>query len=488
MTPQERPSRDSDASVREKALWGLGGFGENMANSALASMVNAIYQVGYGLNPVVIGWVLASSRILDALTDPWMGNLTDNTRSRWGRRRPYVVLGAVALAVSFAFLWLPPAGLGPRGIAIYLGLAAFLFYLAFTVFIIPYSALGLEMVTGYQARTRLFVFRLVPAFLASLLVPTLYAAARSDLFGNNEMVGMRYIGIFIAGVILVTALPAGLFCRERYAHRAQEKIRLRDAIRETLGNRPFVILIGAVLLTFSGLFCAIIVYSNVNIYYICSGDKDLAGTIGMHIGITKGIGELLMLPVFTVLALRFQKHRLAAAGLVISAAGYLLSLVLFTPEKPYLLLAAYLPANLGLCACWLLNGSMMADVCDFDELQTGRRREGMFSAVFSICYKGGIALGALFGSYLLHWAGARGESDGTASVVFLAPEVIHQIRWAYALPPALCFAGAAFLMWRYPLTRQRMAEIRHTLDHRKPGQSPEPVRATKPRAGSNVSS
>jgi glycoside/pentoside/hexuronide:cation symporter, GPH family len=211
MSHEKKRPAAGDAPLHEKALWGLGGFGENMANSALTSLVNAIYQVGYGLNPVVIGWVLASSRIFDALTDPWMGNLTDNTRSRWGRRRPYVVVGAIALAVSFAFLWLPPAGLGPRGIAIYLGLAAFLFYLAFTVFIIPYSALGLEMVTDYQARTRLFVFRLIPAFLGSLLVPTLYAAARSDLFGNNEMVGMRYVGILIAAVILLTALPSGIF-------------------------------------------------------------------------------------------------------------------------------------------------------------------------------------------------------------------------------------------------------------------------------------
>ena len=466
MNSSDRPARDTDATVREKVLWGLGGFGENMANSALTSLVNAIYQVGYGINPVVLGWVLASSRILDALTDPWMGNLTDNTRSRWGRRRPYVVGGAIALAVSFAFLWLPPVGLGTTGIAIYLTVAAFLFYLAFTVFIIPYSALGLEMVTDYQARTRLFIFRLIPAFLGSLLVPTLYAAARSSWFGNNELLGMRYVGVFIAVVILVSALPSGLFCRERYAHREQEKIRLMEAVRETLRNRAFVTLIGAVLLTFIGLFCAIIVYSNLNIYFICRGDKDLSGSLGMQIGIIKGIGELLMLPLFTLLAVRFQKHRLAASGLGISATGYLLSMVLFTPESPYLLLAAYLPANLGLCACWLLNGSMMADVCDSDELATGRRREGMFSAVFSICYKGGIALGALFGSYLLQWAGARGETDATASVVHMTPEVVNHIRWAYALPPALCFVGAAFLMLRYPLTRARMAEIRRVLDTR----------------------
>lgn len=464
MSQQKKRPAAGDAPLHEKALWGLGGFGENMANSALTSLANAIYQVGYGLNPVVLGWVLASTRIFDALTDPWMGNLSDNTRSRWGRRRPYVVVGAIALAVSFAFLWLPPAGLGTTGISIYLALSAFVFYLSFTVFIIPYSALGLEMVTDYQARTRLFVFRLIPAFLASLLVPTLYAAARSSWFGNNELLGMRYIGVFIAGVILLTALPAGLFCRERYAERTQEKIHLWQAVRETLRNRAFITLLGAVLLTFLGLFCAIVVYSNLNIYYVCGGSKDRSASIGMHVGIIKGVGELLMLPLFTLLALRFQKHRLAAAGLLVSACGYLLSLVFFKPDNPYLQLVAYLPANLGLCACWLLNGSMMADVCDSDELTTGRRREGMFSAVFSVCYKGGIAAGALLGNYLLQWSGVRGESDSSASVVYLAPEVIGHIRWAYALPPALCFTGAAILMLRYPLTRARMLEIRRHLD------------------------
>lgn len=459
-------SRRGDAPVVEKALWGLGGFGENMANGALTSLANAIYQVGYGLNPATVGWILASSRVFDALTDPWMGNLSDNTRGRWGRRRPYVVIGAVALALSFAFLWLPPAGLGTTGIAVYLTAAAFLFYLAFTVYIIPYSALGLEMVTDYGARTRLFVFRLVPAFLGSLSVPTLYAAARSSVFGHNELVGMRYVGIFIAVVILLTALPAGLFCRERYADRAQERIRLWAAVRETLRNRAFLVLLGAVLLTFLGLFCAIIVYSNVNIYFLCGGDKDRSGEVGMHVGIIKGVGELLMLPLFSVLAARFQKHRVAAAGLATAAAGYVLSLVFFTPANPYLQLAAYLPANLGLCACWLLNGSMMADICDADEVATGRRREGMFSAVFSICYKGGIAAGALWGNYLLQWSGVRGESDAGASVVSLPPEVIGHIRMAYAVPPAVCFVAAAILMWRYPLTRERVAAIRATLDRR----------------------
>jgi GPH family glycoside/pentoside/hexuronide:cation symporter len=457
-----------DATVVEKSLWGLGGFGENMANNALPSLANVIYQVGYGLNPAVLGWVLASSRIFDALTDPFIGNLSDNARTRWGRRRPFVVVGAVLLAITFALLWLPPAGLSATGIAVYLTIAAFMFYLAFTIFVIPYSALGLEMVTGYEARTRLYVFRLVPAFLASLLVPTLYKFARSDFFGGNEMVGMRYIGVGIAVVILLTALPAGFFCRERQvaASRAREKSSLMGAVRETLGNRAFVILLGAVFLTFFGLFSAVIVYSNVNMYYIGGGDKDASGDIGANVGVIKGLGEIAMLPVIAFLARRFQKHRLAAAGLVVAAVGYLSSWFFFTPSSPYLQLVAYLPANLGLCACWMLNGSMMADICDSDELATGKRREGMFSAVFSICYKAGIASGALFGNYLLQWSGVRGETDAAANIVQLAPGAISNIRAAYLLPSALSFLGAAGFMIAYPLTRARMKSIRDALEAR----------------------
>jgi glycoside/pentoside/hexuronide:cation symporter, GPH family len=464
--PPPEKSTGRDATLMEKSLWGLGGFGENMANNALPSLANAIYQVGYGLNPVVLGWVLASSRIFDALIDPVVGNWSDNARTRWGRRRPFVFSGAILLAITFAFLWLPPAGLSTTGIAIYLTAAAFLFYLAFTIFIIPFSALGLEMVTDYQARTRLFIFRLVPAFMASMLVPELYKFARSDVFGGNELVGMRYLGVIIAVVILITAVPAGIFCRERHAPggEAEEKLRLFTAIRETLSNKSFVILLGAVFLTFFGLFCAIIVYSNVNIYHICGGNKDVSGDISAHVGLIKGLGELSMLPVFAFLAARFQKHRLAAAGLGVSALGYLASWFFFTPDSPYLQLVAYLPASLGICACWLLNGSMLADICDSDELRTGRRREGMFTAVFAICYKAGIAAGALCGSYLLQWSGVRGEENATARVVQLAPDVIDHIRLAYLLPPAVCFFGAAAVMLYYPLTRERVRDIRDALD------------------------
>lgn len=476
MTPKAHPaaspkSASKDATLFEKSLWGMGGFGENMANNALPSLANAIYQVGYGLNPVVLGWVLASSRIFDALTDPFIGNLSDNARTRWGRRRPFVVAGAILLAITFAFLWLPPAGLSTTGIAIYLTIAAFFFYLAFTIFVIPFSALGLEMVTDYQGRTQLFMFRLVPAFIASLIVPTLYKIARSSLFGGNEMVGMRYVGVIIAVVILLTAVPAGLFCRERNASSAQgkEKLKLGAAIRETLNNKPFVILLGAVFLTFFGLFCAIIVYSNVNIYFICGGDKDASGDIGANVGVIKGLGEIAMLPIIAFLATRIQKHRLAALGLGVGAGGYLLSWLFYTPDSPYLQLVAYLPANLGLCACWLLNGSMMADICDSDELETGRRREGMFSAVFAICYKGGIAGGALFGNYLLQWSGVRGESDAAAAIVELAPDVVTNIRIAYMLPPALCLLGAAGFMICYPLTRARVQANRDALDARHAG-------------------
>lgn len=458
-----------DATFVEKSLWGLGGFGENMANGALPSLANAIYQVGYGLNPVTIGWILASSRIFEAVVDPIVGNWSDNARTRWGRRRPFVVAGAILFAIAFAFLWLPPGGLSPDGIAAYLATAAILFYLVFAIFIIPFSALGLEMVRGYQARTRLFIFRLVPAFLGSLLVPTLYKFARSDLFGGNELVGMRYLGIIIAGLILLTALPAGIFCRERSPSpgAAGEKLGLSAAIRETISNKPFLVLMGSVFLTFFGLFCAIIVYSNVNIYYICGGNKDASGNIGANVGMIKGIGELAMLPLFGFFAVRFQKHRLAAAGLGIAAIGYLLSWFFYTPASPYLQLAAYLPANLGLCACWLLNGSMLADICDSDELETGRRREGMFTALFAICYKSGIAAGVLFGSYLLQWSGVRGEADATAEIVALAPGVISNIRLAYLLPPALSFLGAATFMTFYPLTKARVRSIRNTLDARR---------------------
>ncbi|MEN8255812.1 MAG: MFS transporter, partial [Verrucomicrobiota bacterium] len=185
------------APLFSKIAWGMGGLPEMLANNAILVLVYQIYNIELGLNPMWIGVALMISRILDAVTDPLMGNLTDNTRTKWGRRRPWILLGAVIMSVFFAMIWLIPPGLGQMGLFAWFATMTVLFYIGFTIFIIPFGALGLELELDYDLRTKLQVFRLFPSFAGGFVLPWLYKMTLSDCFAHETLAtavnGVRYV-------------------------------------------------------------------------------------------------------------------------------------------------------------------------------------------------------------------------------------------------------------------------------------------------------
>jgi Na+/melibiose symporter-like transporter len=146
---------------------------------------------------------------------------------------------------------------------------------------------------------------------------------------------------------------------------------------------------------------------------------------------------------------------------VIGIAGYLISWFLFTPNHPYLAIIPPVVINIGLCACWVLNGSFNADICDYDELKTGRRREGMYSAVFGFLNKAAIALVMLISSWVLVRLGFEGNNIQPTS------QQLFTLRWTYIAIPTAAMLGAIFCMWKYPLTKKRVTEIQKELEIRR---------------------
>ena len=460
---------DARVPLGQKIAWGLGGFSENLSNNALVSLAYPIFEVGLRVSPMMIGVALSISRVLDAITDPLMGNLTDNTQSRWGRRRPWILLGGVLMALFFAAIWLPPLSLGPTGTFAWLAVTAVLFYLGFTIFIIPYSGLGLEMATDYTERTRLQIFRLVPAFIAGMATPWLYKLALLDVFVAPakalgvppEVIGIRYVGPAAAVVILVTAVAPALFVRERYAGERSDSVPLGRALRMTLSDGPYLRVVGAAFAVFIGLYFVFPLMTYVGIYHVCQGDKDLYATISGWSGSLIAVGQFLVMPLLSWVAKYVEKKNLLIGGLVIASVGYGSSLFLFTPESPWLMAIPPIVSNLGLCSCWVVNGAFVADICDGDELRSGHRREGMFSAVFGFVYKSAIGIVALLSSSLLVWSGVDSASQ-TVNV-----ESMDRLRYAYAVIPMLFLGLAIVAMRRYPLSRARVAEIQAELARRR---------------------
>lgn len=439
-------------------LWGIGGFAENLANNAFLTLAYPIFGVGMGISPLYIGLAVSASRIIDAVTDPLMGNITDNTKSRWGRRRPWIFLGSILMSLIFAAIWFTPRMADQTIPAAYLIIMVSLFYMAFTMWVVPFSGLGLELEVDYTERTKLMIFRVAPSFIVGILIGSLYKITLMEqVWGGDEVVGARYVGVIIAALMLVTGIIPAIFSRERYAHTSQEKTNLWAAVGLTLKDKPFLLLIGSAFFVFVSLFFMIPLLTYISLYYVSQGDKELMGSIGMVTGFVQATAQILSMFAIGYIAKFFDKKRILIGGLIIGIAGYLSSWFLFTPETPYLTVIPPVVINIGLCACWVLNGSFSADICDYDELKTGKRREGMYSAVFGFLSKLAIALVTTVSSWVLVRLGFEGEDLNPTT------DMLFTLRWFYIAVPVAAMLAAILCMWKYPLTRERVAEIQAKL-------------------------
>jgi len=445
-------------SVAKKLAWGIGGFAENLANNALLTLAYPIFGVGMGLSPFYIGLALSASRIIDAITDPIMGNITDNTKSRWGRRRPWIFIGAILMSLVFAAIWFTPRLENQLIPAIYLIVMCSLFYMAFTIWVVPFSGLGLELVEDYVERTRLMAFRVAPSFIVGAAIGSLYKITLMEhLWGGDEVIGARYVGLIVGSLMLVTGIIPAIFSRERFATTRQEKTKIWLALTLTIKNKPFLLLIGSVFFVFVALFFMIPLLTYISLYYVCNGNKQLMASIGVYIAFVQATFQLLSMFAIGYLAKFFDKKKVLIGGLLLGIFGYLSSWFLFTPKYPYLTILPPVIINIGLCACWVLNGSFSADICDYDELKTGRRREGMFSAVFGFLNKLAIALVSTLSSWVLVRLGFEGENLNPTI------EQLFTLRWFYIVVPVTAMVGAILCMWKYPLTRERVREIQDQL-------------------------
>jgi len=449
-------------SIPRKLAWGIGGFGENLANNALLSLAYPIFGVGMGLSPLYIGLALSASRIIDAITDPLMGHITDNTKSRWGRRRPWIFLGSILMPIIFALIWFTPRMENQLIPAIYLIVMCSLFYMAFTVWVVPYGGLGLELVDDYDERTRLQAFRVAPSFIVGILIGSLYKITlMENVWGGDEVVGARYVGVIVAVLIMITAMIPALFTKERYAHTDQEKTKLWPALKMTIREKPFLLLVGSVFFVFVALFFMIPLLTYISLYFVSQGDKQLMGSIGMFTAPVQATTQLLSMFAIGYFAKYMDKKHLLITGLCIGIFGYLTSWFLFTPEHPFLTILPPVIINIGLCACWVLNGSFTADICDWDELKTGKRREGMYSAVFGFINKLAIALVSTLSSWVLVKLGFSGDNLQPTT------DQLFTLRWFYIVVPVVAMIGAILCMSKYPLTKARVNEIQAQLKQRR---------------------
>lgn len=467
-------------SLPQKLIYGLGAFVNNLLAAAIGGMA-IVLNLGLGMNPALVGLLGALPRLTDALTDPLMGYISDNTRSRWGRRRPYIFFGAIAAGIIFAVLWQLPEGKSENYYFWYFLIGSLIFYLAYTIFATPWVALGYELTPDYHERTRLMGVQNFMGQLAYLISPWfLWIMQRESMF-EDVVIGAGWLAIAIGVLTIAVGILPAIFLRERFKELAVDElkskqkvaasawVRLRSSVADffkgflaTLKFSPFLKLCAATFLVFNGFMLVASFQFYVIIYYVFSGDQSLGAEYAGWAGTLSAISTFCVIFIVTWMSTRLGKRRAFFISTGISILGYGLKWFCYSPQYPLLLL---LPAPLmafGLGGLFTLMGSMIADVCDMDELQSHERREGMFGSIYWWVVKLGMAAALAAGGFLLNATGFDVALGGEQ-----AERTIYLMRVFDVLIPVLCSALAIWAIYAYPITEEKAHEVRQELERRR---------------------
>jgi len=452
------------------------GYGSGMLGYALLIQIymqfcNPIFNDTLGLSPVWIGWVFSLTRIWDAVTDPFMGSISDNTRSRWGRRRPWIALAAVLCSVSFLAIWWFPAGQSSGFYFWWLMIASLFFYLAFTVFSVPYIALGMELSPDYHERTSVMTIRTVVEQFGFFVVSSLFFLTSLDRFSDRAE-GMRWNSLWVAAVIFVVIMIPAVFAREhpsvnevlkhQDAEKKKKKIPLWVSAKETLSCWPFLNLGLITVVSYLGVITVGSLGYYVTVYYLYSGDKGVdSGKLLTIAGYTIPVSTLVALPLMNKLSRKIGKRNGLITAFSLTVIAAFLRWPLFTPDAPYLSIIPTVLFGIGCAGAYMFINAMIPDAVDADELKTGERREGMFSAVYGWTYKLGAAVAMLLSGYVLEWTGF----DATAAQQ--TPEAVYWLRCSFTWVAAISLIVTVLLVLTYPITEKKAYEIRRELEARR---------------------
>lgn len=404
---------------------------------------------GLQLPSALAGLALLAPRIWDAVIDPFVGAISDRVKSRMGRRRPFLLVGGLTYGAAFALIFMVPSGADTATKFIWVVALYMLTSTAFTFYDVPYSSMAAEMSETYEGRTVLTGYKMIAARLGILLTilvaPVLFAAK------NSLPAGFRQMGFWFGCFMMITALVA--FFATKHAPqvmRPVERFNLSAEFRALIENRPFMILWAVFLLQnlAIGATATMLIYYAVFVMQLEPAMVGFLAAMG-------ALSATLATPAWTWIARRIGKRKTYFISLSGSAMLSLPALFI-TPEYKWWLFSVLFAAGIADGANQLMPNAMVPDTVEYDEHNTGQRREGTIFGTWAFCRKLGMALGAFFVSLLLAQFGFV-EGGAAASQPTSA---ISGIRIAYSLLPCLLWLGAIVILRYYHLDEARFNMIK----------------------------
>ena len=468
MTSTPDPNAVQKLPVSHKLAYGAGAFTNNLLAAASGGLM-VVLNLGFGMSPILVGLLGSIPRFFDALTDPVMGYVSDNTKSRWGRRRPYIFVGVFIAAVTFAAMW--QIGEGHSTGFYFAFFLAFLivFFVGYTIYATPWVALGYELTPDYHDRTTLMGVQNAMGQIPFLvLAPWFLWFMELDTFGGLTN-GASWLAICVALICVAFGVIPAIFLRERFVDRGkgaaqeglkQEFLKFFIGIKRTFANLDFLKLAGATFLVFNGFQMIGAFQLYVIIFYVYSGDADAAGRLLGYLGTIAAVATIAVIAITTALSRFIGKKKTFFVCIGISVFGYLLKWFCYDPNNPYLILVTAPFIAFGLGSLFTLMGAMIADVCDADEVVTGERREGMYGSIFWWVVKLGMTLALALGGVLLVATGFDVDLEQQSE------QTLYLMRLFDVVVPAVTSLLAILLISRYKLTEEAILEVRRQLDVR----------------------
>lgn len=409
------------------------------------------------LPPATAGIILLIAKVWDAINDPFVGSLSDRIHTRWGRRRPWFLFGAVPFGLAFWLLFLVPP-LSDTGKFWYYLVVALLLDTTFTIVNVPYTALTPELTRDYDERTSLnsyrFAFSIGGSLLAAVLHPVIVDAVAAS---SNVQTG--YLVSISIWAILAT-LPfffAFWGTYERHTGETQDELSFVQGLKITFSNRAFRYVAGIYLLS----WLVVQTVSTVVIFYLTYWFRqpDLIAPVILSV---QG-SALIWLFIWTKVSRSVGKKGVYYRGMIF---WVLVSLGLFAvqPNWPsWTVIVLGLLAGVGVATAYLVPWAMLPDVIELDELETGQRREGMYYGFVVLLQKLGVALGLFLISQILAWTGYVTPPPGTTTPIEQPASALLALRWLIGPIPGLILLVGMGLVYRFPITKaqheQTLAEL-----------------------------
>lgn len=465
-------------TLSEKLAYGAGDLGTAITTNLLSFFLLFFFTNVAGLDPSLAGLVLLIGKVWDAVNDPIVGVLSDRTKSKMGRRLPWMFYAAIPLGIAFFAQWLVPFPHNKMLLFWYYAMIGIVFNTCFTAVNLPYTALTPEITQDYNERTSLNTFRftfsiggsILSLFLAQLIFAFFKDPARQAEYNTG---GTQYI--VLGAVCAIISTISIYWCiwgigkraiasdRQRLHNEAidrHEELSFIEQLKIVFNNRPFLYVIGIYFCSWLALqiTASIIPYFVVNWMQLKENDFILV-TISVQ-----GTA-LIMLSVWSAVSKKFGKkvaYFMGAGIWIIAQAG----LFFLQQGQVMMLYVLAIMAGAGVSTAYLIPWSMIPDVTDLDELETGQRREGIFYAFMVLLQKFGLAVGLFLLGQGLAWAKFQASVPGQPAPV-QPDSALFAIRLAIGPLPTIALIIGLALAYFYPITQEVHTEILMRLAERR---------------------